>query len=91
MGVRPAKRIPLMTADKVIRCDQCLYQIKIFKQDPRYVSGGYMKYSCCLNGDPNIEHAVNGNPGEFCCYGTRRKGHLLNTEEFINGKRYEKR
>ena len=90
MGVRPVKRIPL-TDDNIVRCDQCNYQCKIFVTDDRYKLGGYMKYSCILNGDPNIEHAVNGNPGEFCCYGIRRKGHLLNTEEFINGKRYEKR
>jgi hypothetical protein len=50
----------------MITCNECKYQNKFFHNDKRCKGGGYMLYSCKLNGDPFVSHAVNGKPKEFC-------------------------
>ena len=53
----------------VVTCDECKHQIKEYIKDKRYKEGGYWVYACKLNSDYYENHAVEGNPSEYCSSG----------------------
>lgn len=58
---------------RIVLCQECIHQKKVFHEDRRYKEGGCWLYSCELNGDSFVSHAVNGIDYEFCSSGERRK------------------
>lgn len=57
--------------EAVVRCEDCENQSKTWIPDKRRKDGGYYIFSCKENGDGS--HTVDGNNGEFCSNGIRKK------------------
>lgn len=56
----------------VVRCENCVHQQKVWHSDKRLREKGFFMYSCELNQDQFVAHAVDGDPGSFCSKGERK-------------------
>lgn len=60
------------TETRLVTCEECVYQSKVFCSDARYIEGGYYIYRCLLNDNPFERHAVDGYSDEYCSSAVKR-------------------